>query len=137
MGGDLKKYDVCIIGSGAGAGPVAYTLSNAGFEVVILEKGGTYNEDSFSKDEIAYCRRDVLLPNLRDEYHVIEEFHNGKWESTPTYNTSTNFWNGQLLGGSSNLMSGFFHRLQDVDFKLLSTFGKIEGANVEDWATTT
>ncbi len=32
------KYDVCIIGSGAGGSPIAYELSNAGFNVVVLEK---------------------------------------------------------------------------------------------------
>ncbi len=30
-------------------------------------------------------------------------------------------------------MSGFFHRLEPEDLKLKSTFGKIDGANVEDW----
>lgn len=30
-------------------------------------------------------------------------------------------------------MSGFFHRLKPVDFKLLSTFGPIKGANIADW----
>ena len=48
------NYDVCIIGSGAGAGPLAYELSHAGKKVVILEKGDIYSEEDFSKDEIAY-----------------------------------------------------------------------------------
>ena len=30
-------------------------------------------------------------------------------------------------------MSGFFHRLKPVDFRLLSTFGPIDGANIVDW----
>ena len=33
------KYDVCIVGSGAGAGPVIYELSRAGYKLVVLEKG--------------------------------------------------------------------------------------------------
>ncbi|WP_308470399.1 hypothetical protein [Campylobacter hyointestinalis] len=37
------------------------------------------------------------------------------------------------MGGSSNLMSGFFHRLKPNDFKLKSIYGEVEGANVADW----
>ena len=32
-------YDICIVGSGAGASPVAYTLAKAGANVLVLEKG--------------------------------------------------------------------------------------------------
>ncbi|MGP1580432.1 MAG: GMC family oxidoreductase [Wolinella sp.] len=127
-------YDVCIIGSGAGAGPIAYELANAGKKVAILEKGGIYQERDFSKDEIAYTKRDIFTPKLRDEYHVIESFEEGQWVKTPTFESGWSFWNGSLLGGSSNFMSGYFHRLKPDDFRLKSVYGEISGANVEDWA---
>lgn len=38
-----KKYDVCIIGSGAGGGVLAYKLSKEGKEVALLEKGNYYS----------------------------------------------------------------------------------------------
>jgi choline dehydrogenase-like flavoprotein len=44
-----------------------------------------------------------------------------------------NFWNGSMVGGSSNLMSGYFHRMKPNDFRLKSEYGAIEGANVVDW----
>ena len=62
------NYDVCIIGSGAGAGPLAYELSHAGKKVVILEKGDIYSEQDFSKDEITYTKRNIFTPKLSDEY---------------------------------------------------------------------
>ena len=130
------NYDVCIVGSGAGAGPLAYELSRAGKKVVILEKGDIYSEKDFSKDEIAYTKRDVFTPKLRDEYHVIESFEEGKWVKTPSYENNWSFWNGSLLGGSSNFMSGFFHRLKPNDFKLKSLYGAYEGATIEDWPIT-
>lgn len=126
-------YDICVIGSGAGAGPIVYELTKAGYRVVVLEKGDFYREEDFSKDEIAYCRRSVVTPKLKDEYHLIEDFEDGKWVSTPTYRSGWDFWNGNIVGGSSNFMSGFFHQLHPKDFKLLSEFGKIEGSNIVDW----
>ncbi len=128
------KYDICIVGSGAGASPIAYELSEAGAKVVVLEKGDFYKEGDFSKDEIAFCRRSVTTPPLDKEYHVIESRDsNGKWTATPTYQSGWDFWNGNIVGGSSNFMSGFFHRLHPKDFRLLSEFGEIKGANVSDW----
>lgn len=127
-------YDVCIIGSGAGGAPIAYELSKKGYSAVVLEKGKYYREADFSKDEIAICRRDEFTPNLDDEYHVIEERNEDG--STTRYigkEEGWSFWNGSMVGGSSNLMSGYFHRLKPDDFRLKSIYGKIEGANVEDW----
>ncbi len=126
-------YDICIIGSGAGAGPIAYELTKEGKKVVILEKGSIYNEKDFSKDEIAFVRRNIITPFLKEQYHTVEEFIDKRWIKFPTYDTGWNWWNGNILGGSSNFMSGYFHRLKPNDFKLRSTYGELLGANIEDW----
>ncbi len=127
--------DVCIIGSGAGASPVAYELSLAGFKVVVLEKGPYIKTKDFYKDELIATRKDLYIPNLKDESHEIVKFDkkNETWVKQSTRETGSDFWNGNVVGGSSNFMSGYFHRMKPVDFKLKSTYGTIEGANVEDW----
>lgn len=129
-----EKYDICIIGSGAGAAPIAYELSKSGFKVIVLEKGKWFKTKDLSKDEIVSTRRNVYTPPLQDEQHVIETKNaDGEWESESTYSTGRSFWNGNMVGGSTNLMSGFFHRMKPNDFKLLSTYGPIDGANIVDW----
>lgn len=133
----MKQYDICIIGSGAGAAPVAYELSRAGYSVLILEKGPYLTEKDFTKDEIAVSRRNLYTPRLKDEQHVIETYNDdGSIHSVQAKDSGWNFWNGSMVGGSSNLMSGYFHRLKPMDFKLRSTFGDIKGANVVDWPIT-
>ncbi len=128
------KYDVCIIGSGAGGSPIAYELSQAGFNVVVLEKGKYYKEDDFSKDELAISRREIYKPKLSDEFHIIKEKdQDGNVTRYDGREYNWSFWNGSMVGGSSNLMSGFFHRLKPNDFKLKSTYGEILDANVVDW----
>jgi len=129
-------YDVVIIGSGASGGAVAYTLCKAGYKVAVLEKGRLINRDEFSKDELAYARRDIVTSNLFDEYHTIEEKVDGKWIATPTYDSGWSFWNGNIVGGSSNFMSGMLHRMHPDDFRLKSKYGEIKGANIVDWAIT-
>ena len=129
------KFDMCIVGSGAGAGPVIYELSKAGFKVCVLEKGPWLKTEDYNKDEYTACRQDLFTPNLADEFHEIESYNTRKeeWETKSTFKSGKTYWNGNVVGGSSNFMSAYFHRLKPVDFKLLSTYGPIKGANIVDW----
>jgi len=129
-------YDAVIIGSGASGGAVAYSLCAAGYKVAVLEKGRLINREMFSKDEIAYVRRDIVTPDPFEEYHTIEKEVDGKWIVTPTYESGLSFWNGNIVGGSSNFMSGMLHRMHPDDFKLKSKYGEITGANIVDWPIT-
>ncbi|PIX95835.1 MAG: oxidoreductase [Hydrogenophilales bacterium CG_4_10_14_3_um_filter_63_21] len=129
----MTDYDAVIIGSGAGGGAVAWRLARAGKRVLVLEKGPWFSEADYFKDELACCRRSVYTPDLREERHVIEEAAGKGWSATSTHESGWDFWNGNVVGGSSNFMSGFFHRLKPVDFRLRSEFGHIPGANVVDW----
>jgi choline dehydrogenase-like flavoprotein len=132
-----QDYDLCVIGSGAGGGPVALTLAEAGRSVLVLEKGPWLKEGDFFKDELACCRRSAYTPSLRDEQHVLEQENDaGGWDAQPTSESGWDFWNGNCVGGSSNFMSGFFYRLKPADFRLRSEFGPIEGANIADWPIT-
>ncbi|MBV1906286.1 MAG: GMC family oxidoreductase [Pseudomonadales bacterium] len=123
------EFDICIIGSGAGGGPVAYELSKAGFQVAVLEKGGWYDEQDFKKDEML-SRRKIFRSKIQNEPHILES---PKTDGTWSSNTTGQFWGGNIVGGASNFMSGYFHRLKPEDFRLLSEFGPIQKANIADW----
>jgi choline dehydrogenase-like flavoprotein len=128
---------MCVAGSGAGDGPVIYEFSKAGYQVVVLEKGPWFKTADFYKDEISATRRSVYSPNLKDEQHVIESQNEGsEWVANSTFSTGCDFWNDNMVGGSSNLMSGYFYRTKPKNFKLLSTYGGIEGLNIPDWPVT-
>lgn len=131
-------FDICIVGSGAGASPVAYTMAKAGAKVLVLEKGPWLTEKEFFKDELAISVHDAYNPKLSEEQHVIEEEYedeegNNFWQGEATSDSGWTWWNGTVVGGSSNFMSGYFHRLKPIDFRLKTEFGAIDGANIADW----
>ena len=127
-------FDICIIGSGAGGAPVALSASRAGRSVVVLEKGPWYTERDFFKDEIAECYRQKFRPRKEEQPHVVETKNDdGSWRARPTYKSGWDFWNGSMVGGATNIMSGFFLRMKPIDFRLRSEFGPVDGAEVEDW----
>lgn len=127
-----QEYDVCVIGSGAGGGPIAHDLAAAGFQVAVLEKGDWFTEADFFKDEML-PRKNIFQSQRRREPHVLVSPNaDGSWSEQ----TTGQFWGGNIVGGATNFMSAYFHRLKPVDFRLLSTFGPIEGANVADWPIT-
>jgi choline dehydrogenase-like flavoprotein len=126
--------DVCIVGSGAGASPIAYELVKAGFRVVVLEKGPWITTEQFNKDEQAVTRKQSLRPSVNDEYHLtVRQNSKGEWVEKSTKEGGTSLWNGNMVGGSSNLMSGFFHRMKPTDFRLKSTYSQLPDANIVDW----
>ena len=63
-----KDRDVCIIGSGAGESAVVWSLSKAGYSVVVLEKGPWLREADVFRDELACRRRSGSTP----EPQVVE-----------------------------------------------------------------
>jgi choline dehydrogenase-like flavoprotein len=133
----MNDFDVCVIGSGAGGGAVAAALAAAGKRVVVIEKGPWLGDGDFRKDEIGASRRSMYSPDRRAQPHVVETYDADEgWQAYPTTDTGWDFWNGTLVGGASNLMSGFFHRKKPQDFRLLSEYGPIAGANIADWPIT-
>jgi choline dehydrogenase-like flavoprotein len=126
--------EICIVGSGAGASPIAFELVKAGFNVILLEKGPWITTAQFNKDEMAVTRKQSLRPSVEEEFHItVRQNAKGEWIEKSTKDGGTSLWNGNMVGGSSNLMSGFFHRMKPNDFKVVSSYGKIDGANLVDW----
>jgi len=80
-----EAFDVVVIGSGAGGGPVALTLAKAGKRVLVLERGPWLTEKDFTKDEVTVCQRSTYTPSRDIEPHVVEVPDGaGGWASQST-----------------------------------------------------
>jgi choline dehydrogenase-like flavoprotein len=125
------EVDVCIVGSGAGGGTLAFALARAGVRVVVLEKGPWYTGKDFVHDEIAVVRRDMWVPYVHEEPHLLARA--GEATARPT----TDGWIACCVGGGTVHMSGFFFRLHPEDFRLRARYGgAVAGATLADWPIT-
>ncbi|HUC35826.1 MAG TPA: GMC family oxidoreductase [Acidimicrobiales bacterium] len=139
--------DAVVIGSGPGGATAAEVLTSARWSVVIVEKGrdhlfaqrGTEREEGdgeslqlasdYSNDEIKFACRHFLGPDPLIEPRTFrtgaedgERLHVGEVNSIPS-----------TVGGGGVHADGKVPRFREEDFALLSTYGPLGGAAVEDW----
>jgi choline dehydrogenase-like flavoprotein len=124
---DLKNDGVVvIIGSGAGGGTLGNELAQKGIDVVILEAGARHEYEDFINDEwdsfaqLAWTDKRTTSGDWR----VAKDFPN-----LPA-------WIVKAVGGSTTHWAGASLRFQEHEFKTLSTYGKLEAANLLDWPIT-
>ncbi len=130
----MSDFDVIVVGSGAGGGPVALWCADAGYRVLVLEKGPAVSEKDFHKDEMGEVRRPRFVPREHEEPRVVElPDGRGGYEAVTTSEAGFSLWNGCAVGGATNFMSGFFLRMKPEDFRLRSEYGEAPGADVVDW----
>ena len=64
------RFDVVVVGSGAGGAPVACRLAEQGMKVLVLERGRAFKKEDFDRDEIEWSRRNAFMPPVRTDPHM-------------------------------------------------------------------
>lgn len=122
------KRDVLLIGSGAGAAPLAFKLSCAGLDVLVLEKGPRHARSDYEHDEVWMQRNSAFfVPDVADDPHVL--INHGASSTKPELTTLG--WTASCVGGGTTHMGGAFYRFHPDDFHLRSRLGAFE--TIEDW----
>jgi choline dehydrogenase-like flavoprotein len=126
-----------VIGSGAGGSIAAMELAQAGWQVVVFEKGPNHftNLDGegpigtlFSNDELKINVRHfagpdpLVYPRTWRPVGAAAVQHTGAVNELP-----------QLVGGGTVHWDAKVPRFWDIDFQQLSALGPVEGADLADW----
>ena len=123
-----KKYDVCIIGSGAGGGMAAYMLAKAGVSVALLEAGPLYDP----KKNITQLKFPWESPRrgASTTFRPFGDFDAayGGWEIegepyTQKNGTRFDWFRSRMVGGRTNHWGRISLRFGPNDFKRKSVDG--------------
>lgn len=126
------RYDVVIVGSGAGGGIAAYVLALGGMRVAVLEKGPWLTGEDFGDDELKTGER-----TFYDQDPLIEP---RTFRDSPL--AGDRQFTGQVLpvsrcvGGGSTHYGAVCFRFRPEDFRALSTYGNLPGADIVDFPLT-
>jgi choline dehydrogenase-like flavoprotein len=118
---DHRKYkedaDICIVGAGAAGGVLAYELSKAGLQVVIIEAGPFWNpQTDFASDELSMHHLGWQDTRIVTGKNPLQLGHNNS---------------GKGVGGGTTHFTGVFLRFHESDFKTKT----VDGVG-EDWPIT-
>jgi choline dehydrogenase-like flavoprotein len=109
----MTRYDVIIIGTGAGGGTLAYRLAPTGKRILLLERG-----DYVPREQANWSSRAV---NVEARYHTQEVWHTA--DGHPLH-PHTNYY----VGGNTKFFGAALFRLRKEDFGELRHAGGISPA---------
>ncbi|HEY4212740.1 MAG TPA: GMC family oxidoreductase [Steroidobacteraceae bacterium] len=130
---DTDVIDFAIVGSGAAGGVLARELSQAGFEVVVLEQGPRLSPADFKHDELDYWFANGLINNPVRNPQTFRTTPAQKAIRVVDY---PSLMYARIVGGSSNHFTANFWRFHEIDFHERSVLGEISGTGFADWPIT-
>jgi choline dehydrogenase-like flavoprotein len=124
----MDPVDAVIVGLGAGGGPAAKVLCEAGYKVVGFDKGPWLRpEEHYSGDELKFQNRSYLWPDVNLMPRTVRSDENAE---ARIFNFSPVPCN---VGGGTSHMAGWTPRPRESDFIFRSLHGDLDGASLADW----
>ncbi|WND01802.1 GMC family oxidoreductase [Temperatibacter marinus] len=128
------EYDVVVVGSGAGGGMAAYTLTKEGLRVLMLEAGRDY--DPIEETPMFQTNAEAPLrgtSNKDKNFGYYDATVDGGWQVpgepyTMAEGTKFMLWRARMLGGRTNHWGRLVPRFGPYDFK-----PKTRDGYGEDW----
>ncbi len=100
-----QRYDVIIIGTGAGGGTLAHRLAPSGKRILVLERGGFLPREKENWDAVEVFQK--------DRYHTDEVW---KDKDGNEFHPGTGYW----VGGNTKVYGAAVLRLRERDFETVA-----------------
>ena len=134
----MSDYDAIITGAGASGCIVAAVLAEAGWRVLLLERGKLLSNAEIGRDHLRNQRLSLYAPNvgpdvagnprvyvnLNGEERIVSPIEGG-------YNN-----NAATVGGGTRVYGGQAWRFLPDDFRMASKYGVPDGSSLADWPFT-
>jgi choline dehydrogenase-like flavoprotein len=122
-----RRADVCIVGAGASGATAAKVLTEAGVDVVMLDRGPWKRDGDFSGDELANVNRHFLTQDPLLDPRTLRGSEDE--EATPQVFIPI----PQMVGGGTAHWTGWCLRMLQSDFTPRSLHGDVPGTSLADW----
>jgi len=96
-----QRYDLIIVGAGAGGGTLAYALAPTGKRILILERGGYLPREKANWDPNALF--------LEERYYVDEQWYDADHKA---FDPETHYY----VGGNTKVYGALLQRMRQEDF---------------------
>lgn len=130
------RYDVVVLGAGAGGGVAACTLAEAGARVLLVDRGDVLPYERVGRDHLRNHRSSVhgnntgpdVVGNPREwsgrsgRVTTVALPHDPRWHN-----------NAMTVGGGSRVYQGMAWRFAPTDFAMASAHGVPDGSSLADW----
>jgi choline dehydrogenase-like flavoprotein len=134
----MKTYDAIIAGAGAGGGIVAAVLAEAGWHILLLERGRNLAMEDISRDHLRNHRLAAYGhntgPDLLGNPRVVEDSQGGVHIVQPHDGGYQN--NAVAVGGGTRVYGAQAWRFMRDDFRMATRYGVPQGSSLADWPIT-
>lgn len=128
------RYDVIIVGAGAGGGVAAGVLAEAGKKVLLIERGREMSFEDVGRDHLRNQRLSQyghnVGPDVEGNPRTLEDGRVVR-PHEPGYQN-----NAAAVGSGTRVYGAQAWRFMPQDFRMASIYGVPEGSSLADWPIT-